>query len=200
MNNEERVIKLEEARLIGKIVNRGWGVMKKNYKERLDMILDIEVANRDCPLKLQELLDADDANFYHDIIGIGQHLNRQTRKLGNCFIPRFAKRMGKTEQEAESVKRFEEEARTLDDIEEKLKGSQRDMLGEMISDAEKLDKAEENKWSYMKEKHFYRIETMLDAYQIIFGYHEHRDITNTDDLDYAGLDVEAAKKRMEDLK
>ena len=55
------------------------------------MIMDIEVANRDCPLKLQELLDADDTNFYHDIIGIGQHLNRQTRKLEDCFLPRFAK-------------------------------------------------------------------------------------------------------------
>lgn len=103
--------------------------------------------------------------------------------------------MKKTEQKTESVKE-----RTLAEVEEKLKGSQREMLQEMISDAEKLDKAHENKWSYMKEKYFYRIETMLDAYQIIFGYHNHRDITNTDDLDYAGLDVEAAKKIMEGLK
>jgi len=91
MTKEERMAKLEEVRLINKIVNRGWKTMKRNYRERIDMILDIDVANRDCPLKLQELLEADDNNFYHDIIGIGQHLNRQTRKLEDCFVPRFAK-------------------------------------------------------------------------------------------------------------
>ena len=91
MNKEERLKKIEESRLISKIVNRGWETMKKNYRERIDMIMDIDAANEDCPLKLQELLDADDINFYHDIIGIGQHLNRQTRKLEDCFLPRFAK-------------------------------------------------------------------------------------------------------------
>jgi len=91
MTEQGRKERLEESRLISKIVNRGWEIMKKNYRERLDMIMDIDAANEDCPLKLQELLDADDNNFYHDIIGIGQHLNRQTRKLEDCFLPRFAK-------------------------------------------------------------------------------------------------------------
>jgi len=103
--------------------------------------------------------------------------------------------MKKTEQKTESVKE-----RTLAEVEEKFKESQRGMLQEIISDAEKLDKAVKEKRSYEKEKYWERISTMLDAYQIIFGYHNHRDITNTDDLDYAGLDPKAAKKIMEGLK
>ncbi len=91
MTKEERMAKLEEVRLINKIVNRGWKTMKKNYRERIDMIMDIDAANKCCPLKLQELLEADDINFYHDIIGIGQHMNRRTGKLEDYFIPRFAK-------------------------------------------------------------------------------------------------------------
>jgi len=44
-----------------------------------------------CPLKLQELLEADDFNFSHDIFGIRRHLNRETGQLENCFLPRFAR-------------------------------------------------------------------------------------------------------------
>ena len=56
-----------------------------------DDLKEVAVAHEDCPLKLQELLDADDGNFYHDIIGIHTNLNRETRKLENCFVPRYAK-------------------------------------------------------------------------------------------------------------
>jgi hypothetical protein len=47
-----------------------------------------------CPLDLQALLDAADINqfdFTHDILGIRQHLDRQTGKLKDCFVPRYAK-------------------------------------------------------------------------------------------------------------
>ena len=89
MDKKERS---EEARLIGKIVDRGWGVMKKNYKDKLSMIMDIDATNENCPLKLQELLEAEDFDFYHDLIGIGNNLNRKTKKLENCFLPRYAER------------------------------------------------------------------------------------------------------------
>ena len=78
--------------LIMDIVDRGWETMEGHYKDKLCMIMDIDFADRDCPLELQELLDADDGNFYHDIIGIHNNLNRQTKKLENCFLPRHAKR------------------------------------------------------------------------------------------------------------
>ena len=89
MNDRER--RLEESRLIMKIVNRGWKKMKGGYTTRLDMIMDLDAANKNCPLKLQELLDTDDFNFYHDLVGIRQHINRNTGKLEDCFLPRFAK-------------------------------------------------------------------------------------------------------------
>lgn len=52
--------------------------------------MDIEVTHHNCPLKLQELLKADDADFGHDVFGIRRHLNRETGKLENHFHPRYA--------------------------------------------------------------------------------------------------------------
>ena len=89
---------------------------------------------------------------------------------------------------------------TLADVEVKFKESQREMLEVMIKDAENLDKAVKDRRSWGKERFYNRIETMLEAYQIIFGYHHHRDITNTDELNHAGMDLEAAKKILEGLK
>ena len=43
-----------------------------------------------CPLDLQRLLEADDFNFLHDILGIQRHADLNTGKLRDCFIPRFA--------------------------------------------------------------------------------------------------------------
>ncbi len=41
------------------------------------------------PLKLQELLEADDMNFSHDAFGIRRHINRDTGKLTQHFLPRY---------------------------------------------------------------------------------------------------------------
>ena len=46
--------------------------------------------NNGCPLKLQELLNADDGNFAHDVFGIRANINRKTGKIENCFLPRYA--------------------------------------------------------------------------------------------------------------
>jgi len=89
---------------------------------------------------------------------------------------------------------------TLADVEIKFKESQREMLEVMIKDAENLDKAVKEKRGWGKEKFYNRLETMLEAYQIIFGYHHWRNITNTYELDYAGIDPEAAKKILEGLR
>jgi len=44
-----------------------------------------------CPLLLKELLNnANDFDFIHDVSGIHRHLDRETGKLENFFIPRFA--------------------------------------------------------------------------------------------------------------
>jgi hypothetical protein len=50
------------------------------------------VHNEVVPLRLAELLAADDSNFAHDIAGIRKHLVfGNPCKLGDCFLPRFAK-------------------------------------------------------------------------------------------------------------
>ena len=81
----------EEMNLIYKIVKRGYPLMSDCYRSMLDMIMDIEAANNDIPLKLNDLLMADNLNFNHDIIGICNNINRQTKKLDNYFVPRYAK-------------------------------------------------------------------------------------------------------------
>ena len=78
--------------IISEIVDRAWDCgMNKYCKDKLSLMMDIDAADRDCPLKLQELLDADFDNFCHDVIGIRENLNRETKKLENCFLPRYAK-------------------------------------------------------------------------------------------------------------
>lgn len=53
------------------------------------MILVTEV-HRSLPLRLQDLVEADDFNFSHDISGICRHWDRAARVMQNCFRPRFA--------------------------------------------------------------------------------------------------------------
>ena len=42
------------------------------------------------PLKLKELLNADDANFGHDVFGIRRYIDRGTGQLLGLFVPRFS--------------------------------------------------------------------------------------------------------------
>ena len=57
----------------------------------LDIVMDLDACHSNgCPLRLADLLAADDANFAHDIFGIRAYMNRQTGKLENCFLPRYA--------------------------------------------------------------------------------------------------------------
>lgn len=55
------------------------------------MLLDLSAAHQTIGLCLDELLAADDGNFGHDVFGIQRHMNRDTGKLENGFMPRFAK-------------------------------------------------------------------------------------------------------------
>lgn len=65
------------------------GVMDQT---QMDTIMDIECCHATIPLRLDELLRADDVNFAHDVGGIRRHLDRQTGEMWNCFVPRFAVR------------------------------------------------------------------------------------------------------------
>ena len=83
----------EESQLIAKIAHRAQSFFNAQNIDQsiLDTTMDISacVANGN-PLRLQELLSADDFNFMHDVGGIYRHINRDTGKLENCFSPRFS--------------------------------------------------------------------------------------------------------------
>lgn len=56
----------------------------------MTLTMDLSAVHNSCPLKLQELLAGEDADFFHDIYGIQRHINRKTGELEDCFLPRFA--------------------------------------------------------------------------------------------------------------
>ena len=88
---DEKMKRKEDFELIAKIVKRGFRNMKNGYIEKSDMFMDLDATHENCALKLKELLEADDTNFYHDLFGIHNHLNRDTKMLNKYFLPRFAK-------------------------------------------------------------------------------------------------------------
>lgn len=85
-----------DGRLISEIADRAWAVFKKNKirgTDRMSLEMDVTAVHANgCPLRLFDLLEADDFNFAHDIFGIDRHLDRETGQLLNCFRPRFCER------------------------------------------------------------------------------------------------------------
>lgn len=79
----------ENFELIAEIAKRA---ERKNLLmfDRMSLIMDLEQATEQFNLKLKELLNADDFNFAHDICGIQNNFNRETLKMENCFLPRYA--------------------------------------------------------------------------------------------------------------
>ncbi|WP_144473036.1 DUF6874 family protein [Bacillus pumilus] len=60
-------------------------------KDKLSLKMDLFYTNEEIPLDFERLLNADNFNFSHDIVGIQNNLNRKTLKMDNLFLPRFAK-------------------------------------------------------------------------------------------------------------
>jgi len=59
--------------------------------DRLSFLMDLDAVAAEYPnFRWQDLLDADWANFHHDVGGITANMNRKTGLLGNCFVPRFS--------------------------------------------------------------------------------------------------------------
>lgn len=62
--------------------------------ERMTLMMDIGNADRAFNLRLEELLNAEDYDFAHDVIGIVNHIDRSkypvTADDFNLFIPRYA--------------------------------------------------------------------------------------------------------------
>lgn len=82
-----------ESVTIARIVDRGWSIpwLRKSYASRLDLRMDITAVHANgCPLRLADLLSADDFSFAHDLSGICNCLDRDTGRLTRNFVPRYS--------------------------------------------------------------------------------------------------------------
>ena len=83
--------KRREIEIISKITERADN-LNLLCDDRISLMMDLDVANKEFNLRLSELLEADDFNFSHDICGIQNNIDRTTKTFINCFVPRFADR------------------------------------------------------------------------------------------------------------
>lgn len=83
----------EDSALIDQIVTRGRALDRKHHVRGYSILhctMDITAAHANgTPLRLADMLAADDFNFAHDWSGIRRHLNRETGQMLSCFLPRF---------------------------------------------------------------------------------------------------------------
>lgn len=79
----------EDCDLMMEIAKRAVGLWPE--ADALNVVMDITATHLNgCPLDLQELLDADEVIFQHDITGIAHFLDREDGRLLD-FVPRCAK-------------------------------------------------------------------------------------------------------------
>jgi hypothetical protein len=85
----------EDHDLINQIAERAKAIARRQGMEYSwhDATMDLTAAHANGnPLRLAELLAADDFNFTHDVFGIAAHLDHATGKLthGGIFRPRYS--------------------------------------------------------------------------------------------------------------
>ena len=89
-------VRRDEMEVIDQIANRALNIaigLRVNHKKQ-DFAMDITAVHANgYPLRLNDLLKADEFNFIHDVFGIRNHLNRETGELENHFRPRFHARI-----------------------------------------------------------------------------------------------------------
>ena len=83
-------ISTEDALTVRKIVDRA---CRMNLcRDRLSSQMDLTATHANgCPMDFARMLAADDFNFAHDFCGIYRHLDRDTGKLMDFFLPRFSR-------------------------------------------------------------------------------------------------------------
>ena len=91
-------ISTEDLELIEAIAERAaqmyiklFGSLKSLRVFRIHAGMGLVCVHSQSPLRLKDLLEADDVNFSYDLGEIRTNLNRNTGKLDNFFCPRFSK-------------------------------------------------------------------------------------------------------------
>ena len=85
----EKKLTREDHELKNKIMKRA-EQMGLFVDKKLNHMIDLDVAVHQFDMRLQEWLDSDDENFCHDWFGIYAHINRETCRVEDFFVPRFA--------------------------------------------------------------------------------------------------------------
>lgn len=75
--------------IINKIADRA-AVINPNYDKTTVMMDLLVLLETGVKMRWEDLLNAPQFDFMHDIAGINAHLNRDTYKLEDCFWPRYA--------------------------------------------------------------------------------------------------------------
>lgn len=81
----------EQIQTIAKIAKRAEKMDLLGH-DRMTLMIDLRAVYLQMGLRLDDLLQADDFNFSHDIVGIQNHMNRTSHKIEGGFLPRFADR------------------------------------------------------------------------------------------------------------
>ena len=85
-----------DAKIIRKIATRACSLEAAHggrARSLMDWQMDVIATHANGnPLRLADLLEADDFNFMHDVFGICRHLDRSSGKLTGFFSPRFSQR------------------------------------------------------------------------------------------------------------
>jgi hypothetical protein len=83
----------EEHALIDRIAERAKQIARRQGVEYSwhHATMDVTACHANGnPLRLSDLLAADDFNFTHDVFGIAAHLDHETGRLTGCFRPRYS--------------------------------------------------------------------------------------------------------------
>lgn len=78
----------EDSENINTIVNMAINTTEYPV-DKMSLEMDITAVHlNDCPLDLEKLMWFDEFNFMHDVAGIQSHIDRNTGKLKDHFLPR----------------------------------------------------------------------------------------------------------------
>ena len=79
----------KKGKILSQIADRK---KKKNLlaDDKTSLMMDLDLADKKFNLRLEELLNAKDFDFIHDITGIQKHINRQELEFNGLFVPRFS--------------------------------------------------------------------------------------------------------------
>ena len=84
----------KEKRFVLEIAKRAKELLERQPGKKVDEVsvaMDIAATHMNgCPLRLEDVANADDFNFVHDVVGINNHIDRKTEMLDHRFLPRFA--------------------------------------------------------------------------------------------------------------